>query len=277
MSKEIFVISSNPKGQVAARFREELVKRHITPNILDVRDIGSDHNGIPSGSVALMRVSPESNEACLKAARLLESNGIISINSSSSIEVARDKTKAFACMLRNNLAVPKTIILQGEETYKTLSTELGPRYVLKISNGTAGQGVELIDSESAMELFLKQWPQTKLLAQEFVDEANGQDSRIFVVGDKVVAAMNRMSKTGDFRSNIHAGGSGQSITIDASTRELALSCMRAMGLEIAGVDIIQSRRGPLILEANPSPGLQIESICGVNVAGQVIDYMTNKP
>jgi len=148
--------------------------------------------------------------------------------------------------------------------------------VIKLLEGTHGLGVIKADNfkiaESIMEAFFK--TKQKVLIQEFIKESSGEDIRAFVVGEKVVAAMMRKAKPGEFRSNLHRGATSQKISLTEEEEQVALKAVKAMGLTIAGVDMLRSSRGPLIMEVNASPGLEgIENTTKVNVAREVIEYI----
>jgi len=149
--------------------------------------------------------------------------------------------------------------------------------VIKLNEGAQGQGVLLAEKRSAAQGMIEalRGLYANFLVQEFVREAKGADLRCFVVGGKVVAAMQRQAPEGDFRANIHRGGSASAVELTAAEREIAVRAAGQMDLGLAGVDLLRSRRGPLVLEVNSSPGLEgIEGSTGIDVAGAVIDYVT---
>ena len=151
-----------------------------------------------------------------------------------------------------------------------------PPHVIKLNEGTQGAGVMLTEKPSASRSVIEalRGLYANFLVQEFVAEAKGADLRCFVVGDSVVAAMKRQAPKGDFRSNLHRGGSAKGVRASATEQEVAIRAAQALGLGVAGVDLIRSKRGPLVLEVNASPGLEgIEAASDVDVAGAVIDYI----
>ena len=152
-------------------------------------------------------------------------------------------------------------------------------HVIKLVEGTQGQGVVLAETRSAAESLIEAFRglQANFLVQEFIKEAKGADIRAFVVGGKVIAAMRRQGKPGEFRSNLHRGGFAAPVKISKLERETAIRAAEVMGLGIAGVDLIQSERGPLVLEVNSSPGLEgIEGASQVDVAGAIIEHIVRK-
>lgn len=151
--------------------------------------------------------------------------------------------------------------------------------MVKLLEGTQGIGVVLAENKNAAESVIEAFRGLKanIIVQEFIREANGSDIRAFVVGDKVVAAMVRQAKEGEFRSNLHRGGNASNVRITPAERTTAIKAARAMGLNVAGVDILRSHHGPVVIEVNSSPGLEgIESSTGVDVAGAIIDFIERR-
>jgi ribosomal protein S6--L-glutamate ligase len=154
----------------------------------------------------------------------------------------------------------------------------GPPVVIKLARGTHGRGVVLAETRKAAKsvlqgFYVMEEEGTNILLQEYIEEAAGADIRAFVVGGKVIASMERRSSGEDFRSNIHQGGTGSPVKLSDEERKVAVKAAKAMGLNIAGVDLIRSKRGSLVLEVNPSPGFAIEQITGRNVAEKIIEYI----
>src|SRR5579875_2555150 len=184
--------------------------------------------------------------------------------------------KGFDCVIPR-IGAPVTVFGDNPDDTADLLNMLGPPpHVIKLNEGAQGSGVVLAEkpaaSQSVIEAFRGLY--ANFLVQEFVREANGRDIRCFVVGDRVVAAMQREAVPGDFRSNLHRGGTGSRVTLSAAERRTALRAARAMELGIAGVDLLRSARGPLVLEVNASPGLEgIETVTGVDVAAAVIRHV----
>ena len=150
--------------------------------------------------------------------------------------------------------------------------------IIKLASGTHGNGVVLAETKKAARsvmqaFYLSDADGTNILLQEFVKESAGSDIRAFVVGSKVVASMKRQSLDDDFRSNLHKGGTGAPIKLTAEEEKVAVKAAKTMGLSVAGVDLMRSSRGPLVLEVNASPGFGIEKVTGRNVAGKIIEYV----
>jgi ribosomal protein S6--L-glutamate ligase len=200
-----------------------------------------------------------------------------SLNGSVAISRARDKLRAMQLLARKGIALPKTGFANSPADSKDLIQMVGGApLIIKLLDGTQGAGVVLADTNKAAESVIDAFKtlNANFLVQEFVKEADGKDLRCFVIGNKVVAAMERSAVAGEFRSNIHRGGTAQMVEITPEERRIALEATKIMGLSVAGVDIIRSKSGPKVLEVNASPGLEgIEGSTQKNVAGQIITYI----
>lgn len=192
---------------------------------------------------------------------------------------SRDKLRSIQIMSRENLGIPKTAFARNPKDIPHLiRTVGGAPLIIKVLEGTQGLGVVLAETQKAAKSVIEAFMgmNTNILVQEFIKEAGGADIRAFVVDGKVVGAMKRQGKEGEFRSNLHRGGSSQMIKLKRSEKTAAVKAAAAMGLSIAGVDMLQSERGPLILEVNSSPGLEgIEKSTGVDIASKIIEYCEN--
>ena len=209
--------------------------------------------------------------------RQFELMGSLSANSSASISRSRDKLRALQLIGNSGVEMPVTgYVHLSRDIESVLKTVGQPPYVIKLLEGTQGRGVVLTETMeaaiSAIETMKK--IDANILIQEFVNESKGEDIRAIVVGDKVVASMKRKAKPGEFRSNVHLGGSVEKYELNEQEEESAIKAAKVLGLSVAGVDLIQSNRGPLVLEVNSSPGLEgIEKASGVNVADKIIEYL----
>jgi ribosomal protein S6--L-glutamate ligase len=209
--------------------------------------------------------------------RQFELMGALSANSSASISRSRDKLRALQLIGNSGVEMPVTGYVHLSRDIESVLLTVGkPPYVIKLLEGTQGRGVVLTETMeaavSAIETMKK--IDANILIQEFISEANGEDIRAIVVGDKVVASMKRKAKPGEFRSNVHLGGSVKGYKLTEDEEKSAIKAAKVLGLSVAGVDLIQSQRGPLILEVNSSPGLEgIERASGIDVAGKIIDYL----
>ncbi len=207
--------------------------------------------------------------------RHLEQRGIFVQNGSHAITAARDKLRALQVLSRNGVPIPRTAFgKSGEDLGSTLDT-LGAPVILKLLEGTQGVGVMLADTRSVAQAILETLESMKadVLLQRFVEESRGRDVRAFVVGGRVVAAMRRTARGEEFRSNVHRGASVESVRLDARYDEVARKAARVLGLHVAGVDMLEGRDGPLVMEVNASPGLEgIEAATGIDVAMAVVRH-----
>ncbi|HKL19212.1 MAG TPA: RimK family alpha-L-glutamate ligase, partial [Halalkalibaculum sp.] len=178
------------------------------------------------------------------------------------------------------VGMPKTVFTNySSEVDKVIASVGGPPLIVKLLEGTQGVGVVLAPTQKAAESIIQAFHSMKarVIVQEFIKEAKGEDIRAFVIDGKVVGAMKRKGKEGEFRSNVHRGGSVELIKLNKQQRKAALVAAQSMGLSIAGVDMLQSDRGPLILEVNSSPGLEgIERATEKDIAGQIISFIEKK-
>ena len=209
--------------------------------------------------------------------RQFELMGSYSPNPSDAILRARDKLRAHQLLAAQGIGLPVTVFGDNPDDTADLLSMLGPPpHVIKLTEGSQGAGVMLTEKPSASRGVVEalRGLYANFVVQEFIGEAQGADLRCFVVGDQVVASMRRQAPEGDFRSNLHRGGSAQREPASASEQAVATKAARVLGLEIAGVDLIRSQRGPLVLEVNSTPGLEgIEQVCAVDMAGQILDHL----
>lgn len=190
---------------------------------------------------------------------------------------SRDKLRSLQVLSRAGLGLPKTVFTNYSKNVKdVISAVGGAPLVIKLLEGTQGLGVVLADNDNAAESVLEAFNglKARVIVQEFIKEAKGADIRAFVVDGVVVGAMKRQGKEGEFRSNLHRGGSAEIVTLSDEEENAALKAARIMGLGVAGVDMLQSARGPLILEVNSSPGLEgMENATGKDIAKTIIKYV----
>ena len=190
---------------------------------------------------------------------------------------SRDKLRSLQVLSRAGLGLPKTVFTNYSKNVDDVIKSVGGTpLVIKLLEGTQGLGVVLAENDNAAASVLEAFNglKARVIAQEFIKEAKGADIRVFVVDGEIVGAMKRQGKEGEFRSNLHRGGSAEIIKLSIDEKNAALKAARVMGLGIAGVDLLQSARGPLILEVNSSPGLEgIEAATGVDIAGKIIHYL----
>lgn len=208
-----------------------------------------------------------------------EMNGVFSTARSLGILRAQNKVRTLQIMNRKNIPIPQTVFsINPRNIDEQIELLGGPPVIIKLQEGTQGLGVILAESKksakSIMDTFYNM--NASFLLQEFIEESNGQDIRAIVVGNKVVAAMKRIGEVGEFRSNIHRGGTGEIAELSKKETKIAIEATRHLGLPVAGVDMILSKRGPLLIEVNASPGLQgVEAYTKVNIAEHIIKFLEN--
>ncbi|MCI0543395.1 MAG: 30S ribosomal protein S6--L-glutamate ligase [Actinobacteria bacterium] len=209
--------------------------------------------------------------------RQFEMAEVFTVNGSDAISRSRDKLRSMQLLSRAGVGLPTTSFAHSTQDVDGLLDVVGgPPVVVKLLEGTQGVGVVLAETRKAAESVIGAFRQmdANFLVQQYVKEAGGSDIRVFVVGGKVVAAMRRTGAAGDFRSNLHRGGSAEVIKLTPKERATAVRAAKTMGLNVAGVDMLQSTEGPMVLEVNSSPGLEgIEETSGVDIADQIIEYI----
>jgi ribosomal protein S6--L-glutamate ligase len=212
--------------------------------------------------------------------RQFEMMGVFAVNDSLAITRSRDKLRSLQLLSRRGIGLPITGFADSPDDIGDLINMVGgPPFVIKILEGTQGIGVVLAETRSAAESVIEAFLDMKahIMVQEYIGESKGADIRCFVVGDKVIAAMMRQAKPGEFRSNLHRGGHAKLVKISPAEKKIAIRATKIMGLSVAGVDLLRSKRGPLVMEVNSSPGLEgIEKATGKNIAGIIIRFIEQK-
>ncbi len=203
--------------------------------------------------------------------------GVYPVNESVAISRSRDKLRSLQLLARKGIGLPVTVFAhRTSQADEILDMIGGAPVIIKLLEGTQGIGVVLGETQKAAESIIQAFGgvNTNILVQEFIKEAGGEDIRCIVLGDKVVATMKRKGKEGDFRSNIHRGGSAEKVKITPQERMTAVGAAKAMGLNFCGVDMLRSNHGPVVMEVNSSPGLEgMEKATGIDVAGQLIEFI----
>ncbi|SMX41468.1 30S ribosomal protein S6--L-glutamate ligase [Actibacterium lipolyticum] len=213
----------------------------------------------------------------LAVLRQFEMMGTFPLNESVAIGRSRDKLRSMQLLARDGIGLPVTTFAHDpKQTEEVLELAGGAPVVIKLLEGTQGIGVVLADTKrsatSVVEAF--RGAGVNILLQEFIKEAGGTDIRAIVVGGKVIAAMKRTGAEGDFRSNLHRGGSAQVIKLSPEERSTAVRAAKSMGLNVCGVDMLRANHGPVVMEVNSSPGLEgVEKATGLDVAGKIIEYI----
>lgn len=286
----IAILSNGPGNYSTKRLVEEANKRGHEVEIIKYKNCyisieqGSNqvfYKGEPLGKydAIIPRIASYMTKYGTAIVRQLEMQGEYCLSRSLAITRARDKLRSTQLLAKYNIDIPKTVVSRDSGDIDQLLDQLGGApVIIKLASGTHGNGVVLAETKKAAKstlqaFYLTNEQGTNILLQEFIKESAGTDIRAFVVGAKVVASMKRQSLDDDFRSNLHKGGSGTPIKLTPEEEKVAIKAARVMGLSIAGVDIMRSERGPLVLEVNASPGFGIEKVTGRNVAGKIIEYV----
>ena len=216
----------------------------------------------------------------LAVLRQFEVMGVYPLNESVAIGRSRDKLRSMQLMARDGIGLPVTTFAHDpKQTEEVLKLAGGAPLVVKLLEGTQGIGVVLADTDRSAKSVIEAFrgARVNIMVQEFIKEAGGTDIRALVVDGKVVAAMKRTGAEGEFRSNLHRGGSAQAIKISAQERSVAIAAAKSMGLSVCGVDMLRANHGPVVMEVNSSPGLEgVEKATGIDVAGRIIETLEKR-
>lgn len=246
----------------------------------DNPEVHYDGSVLPHYDVIIPRIGPSITKYGMAVVRQFEAMGTFCLNSSASIGTSRDKLAAHQALAFNRISMPDTAFANSpRDTQNIIDLTSGGPLVVKLLESSQGRGVVLAETKKAASSVISAFQKLNaaFIVQDFVKGANGSDIRLFVISGKVVASMMRSSSDDDFRSNLHAGGKASKVKITQEERKIAKEATKAMGLNIAGVDILRSTGGPKVLEVNSSPGLQgIETINNINVASLIIDYIEKR-
>lgn len=267
--------------EAAARGHEVTVVKYKNCYLsLDEKHPDVFYNGNKLGQfdAILPRISNSMTNYGCAIVRQFEMQGVWTVSSSIAITRARNKLRAAQLLTKAGIDTPRTFVSRNTTDIDALLDHIGVPMIIKLATGTHGNGVVLADTKKAAKsalqaFYLYNEDGTNILLQEYIKESAGIDIRAFVVGSKVVASMKRQSLDDDFRSNLHKGGEGTAVKLTDEERKIAVRAAKAMGLHVAGVDLMRSSRGPLILEVNASPGFGIERVTGRNVAKPIIEYI----
>jgi ribosomal protein S6--L-glutamate ligase len=237
------------------------------------------YNGesLPRYDAVIPRIGASVTLYGMAVLRQFEMSGVWPLNESVAIGRSRDKLRSMQILAKHGLGLPLTAFAHDpRQTDEILRAVKGPPVVIKLLEGTQGIGVVLAETEGSAKSVIEAFrgANVNILVQEFIKEAGGTDIRAFVIGGKVVAAMQRTGAPEDFRSNLHRGGSAQLVKITPEERSTAVRAAKHMGLNVCGVDMLRSNHGPVIMEVNSSPGLEgIEEATGKDIAGMIIDFI----
>ena len=237
------------------------------------------YNGgrLPVYDAVIPRIGASVTFYGLAVLRQFEMMGVYPVNESVAIGRSRDKLRSMQLLARDGISLPVTTFAHDpKHTEEVIKLAGGTPVVIKLLEGTQGIGVMLTDTDRSARSVIETFrgANINILVQEFIKEAGGTDIRAFVIGGKVVAAMKRTGAAGDFRSNLHRGGSAETIRISPEERSTAIRAAKSMGLNVCGVDMLRSNHGPVVMEINSSPGLEgVEKATGKDIAGMIIQYI----
>lgn len=287
---KIAILSNPPETYTTKRLKQVAEARGHEVDVIPHRDCYASieksqplviHEGEPliGYDAVIPRIGSSMTRYGSAIVRQFEMQGVYTVTSSIAIVRSRDKLRSMQLLARAGVGIPKTVVSRGTSDVDGLIDTLGGTpVIIKLARGTHGNGVVLAESKKAAKSVLQAFyvmdqDGTNILLQEFVRESAGQDIRAFVVGGKVVASMKRQSLDDEFRSNLHQGGAGEIIKLTDEERKTAIKAARTMGLNVCGVDLMRSSRGPLVLEVNSSPGSGIELVTGRDVVTPIIEYI----
>lgn len=236
----------------------------------------NSHRRLGEVDVVLPRIGASITEHGLAVVRQFSIMGIPIVNNSVPIARSRDKLRALQLLSRHDIDIPRTVMARSpSQIGRALEAVGGPPVILKLIQGSQGVGVMLAETQPQLEAILDTlWGLGQnILIQEFIAESRGRDIRALVVGGRVVGAMRRVARLGEFRSNIHRGGEGRVVTLSEEYREVAARSCEVMGLQVAGVDMLESTTGPKVIEVNSSPGFEgLEEATRTDIAREILEY-----
>jgi ribosomal protein S6--L-glutamate ligase len=282
----IVILSKGSGNYSTKRLKEEAERRGHNVRVISyvkcyvtiesgrpiVRYKGKELTGV---DVVIPRIASSLTKYGTSIVRQFEMQNVPTVTSSIAIVRSRDKLRSTQLLAKAGVGIPKTVFARETADFEDVLEQVGGApVIIKVARGTHGNGVVLAETRKAAKAVMQAFyvEGVSFIVQEFVAESAGVDIRAFVVNGKVVASMLRQSLDDDFRSNLHQGGEGIDVKLTPEERKTAQKVAKAMGLPVCGVDMMRSERGPLVLEANSSPGFGLEKVTGANVAGPIIDY-----
>jgi ribosomal protein S6--L-glutamate ligase len=286
----IAILTREPNNYSTKRLVEVAESRDHVVELIDTKrcylniqshqpEVHYDGKPLPYYDAVIPRIGASLTFYGMAVVRQFQAMGTYCVNTADAIGTSRDKLAAHQVLAKYRIPMPTTAFANSpKDTNSLISLVGGAPTVLKLLESTQGKGVVLAETKKAAEAVISAFQNldAHFIAQEFVKEAAGSDLRCFVVGKKVIASMMRTAGDDDFRSNLHAGGSATNVKISKVERMMALKASKALGLNVAGVDIIRAESGPKVLEVNSSPGLEgIEKVTGEDIAGAIISHIEN--
>jgi ribosomal protein S6--L-glutamate ligase len=285
---KIAILSRNKELYSTKRLIEAIVQRGHTGLVIDPLkcDLIMDDAGptvyyqgknIQDVDAVIPRIGASVTFYGAAVVRQFEMQKVFSAIDSLAITRSRDKLRSLQILSRSGVRMPKTAFTNSSKDKNNVLHHIGDApVVIKLLEGTQGLGVVLAETNKAAKSVVEAFEslKTRVILQEYIEEAAGADIRAFIVDGEVVGAMKRQGKEGEFRSNLHRGGNATIIKLSRAEKATALLAAKCMGLSIAGVDMLQSKRGPMVLEVNSSPGLEgIETATGIDIAGKIVEYV----
>jgi len=282
----IAILSRNPRSYSVRRLREAARQRGHEARVLDtlrfsimiehqMPGLYYRHRRLPHIDAVIPRIGASITFFGLALVQQFEQMGVHVINPALAIARSRDKLRAMQVLSKYDIGLPATAFVRDKDEILPAINRLGgPPVIIKVLEGTQGIGVILAETTKMAEAIIQtlHLARQNVLIQKFVAESGGRDIRAFVVGDKVVAAMRRIARPGEFRSNIHRGATAEAVQLDSAYETTAIRATQIMGLRLAGVDMLESNEGPRVLEVNSSPGLEgIEKATHVDIAGAIVE------
>ncbi len=286
---KLAILSCSPNNYSTSRLRAAAEERGHTVKVLNTLRFAMDlQQGEPTlqyrskllsdYDAVLPRIGASITYFGTAVVRQFEQMKVFVANGSTGIANSRDKLRSLQILSRHGIGIPHTTFVRGrKDVLPAIQRIGGAPVIIKLLEGTQGVGVILADTDKVAEAIIETLQSTKqnVLIQKFVAESKGRDVRAFVVGDRVVGAMRRVAQGQEFRSNVHRGGKTEAIELDDAYRKTALRSAQIMGLRVAGVDMLEGKDGPQVMEVNSSPGLEgIEGATGLDIAGVIVDWMT---
>jgi ribosomal protein S6--L-glutamate ligase len=285
---KIAILSRNPNLYSTSRLQEAAEARDHTVRVIDYLrcfmnitahrpTVIFQGEELKDVDAVIPRIGAANTFYGTAVVRQFEMMGVFTANDSQAISRARDKLRALQLLARNGIGLPVTGFAHSTKDIDgLLETVGGPPVVVKLVEGTQGIGVVLAETKKAAESVILAFRQlnANILVQEYIKEARGADIRAFVVGGRVVASVKRQSAPGEFRSNLHRGGTAVEVKLTPEERSIASRAAKTMGLNVCGVDVVRSTHGPVVLEVNSSPGLEgVEKASKIDVATRIIQYV----
>lgn len=286
---KLAILSCGPNSYSTRRLKEAALQRGHDVKVLNTLKFAIDlQKGIPDlyyrqnelsdYDAVLPRIGASITYFGTAVVRQFQEMGVFCANTAHGIANSRDKLRSLQILSRHQIGIPRTTFVRDKkDVIPAIERVGGAPVVIKLIEGTQGIGVLLAESKNAAESIIEllQSQKQNVLVQKFVAESKGKDIRAFVVGDRVVAAIRRVAQGQEFRSNVHRGGIAELVELDEEYRETAVRAAQILGLQVAGVDMLEGKNGPQIMEVNSSPGLEgIETATGLDIAGSVIDYIS---